>query len=96
MKEHEADWRIGFFLDGEGRVRDRALFKLAIDSKLRGCDLVKIKTGALVAGPGLRTRSIVIQQKTGRPVQFEIAPDARASLLETGRNGGRFCFSQSC
>ena len=74
-------WAIRFFLDREGRLRDRALFDLAIDSKLRGCDLVKIKIGDLVAGPEIRTRAIVIQQKTGRPVQFELMTDARASLL---------------
>ncbi|MER8824414.1 hypothetical protein NKI56_25165 [Mesorhizobium sp. M0622] len=45
------------------------MFDLAIDSKLRGCDLVKIKIGSLVVGPEIRTRAIVIQQKTGRPVQ---------------------------
>lgn len=38
-------WSIRFFLDREGRMRDRALFDLAIDSKLRGCDLVKIRIG---------------------------------------------------
>src|SRR3954465_4242688 len=65
-------WAIRFFLDREGRVRDRALFDLAIDSKLRGCDLVKIKIGALVVGPDVRTRAIVVQQKTGRPVQFQL------------------------
>ena len=43
-------WAIRFFLDREGRMRDRALFDLAIDSKLRGCDLVKIKIGTLVTG----------------------------------------------
>ena len=43
-------WAIRFFLDREGRFRDRALFDLAIDSKLRGCDLVKIKIGSLVIG----------------------------------------------
>lgn len=74
-------WAIRFFLDREGRVRDRALFDLAIDSKLRGCDLVKIKTGDLVTGPEIRTRAIVVQQKTGRPVQFELTGDLRASLL---------------
>jgi site-specific recombinase XerC len=62
-------------------MRDRALFDLAIDSKLRGCDLVKIKIDTLVSGPMIRTRSMVIQQKTGRPVQFEITADARSSLL---------------
>ena len=82
-------WAIRFFLDREGRTRDRALFDLAIDSKLRGCDLVKIKIGTLVAGPQIRARSMVIQQKTGRPVQFEITADARASLLAwLERRGG--------
>jgi site-specific recombinase XerC len=74
-------WAIRFFLDREARLRDRALFDLAIDSKLRGCDLVKIKIGTLVAGTEIRTRAMVIQQKTGRPVQFELMADARASLL---------------
>lgn len=82
-------WAIRFFLDREGRLRDRALFDLAIDSKLRGCDLVKIKIGDLVVGPDIRTRAIVVQQKTGRPVQFELMTDARASLLAwLQRRGG--------
>ncbi|CAM5276561.1 tyrosine-type recombinase/integrase [Mesorhizobium sp. CC13] len=82
-------WLIRFFLDREGRMRDRALFDLAIDSKLRGCDLVKMKIGSLVAGPAIRARSMVIQQKTGRPVQFEITADTRASLLAwLERRGG--------
>ena len=82
-------WAIRFFLDREGRMRDRALFDLAIDSKLRGCDLVKIKIGTLVTGQEIRTRSMVIQQKTGRPVQFEITADVRASLLAwLERRGG--------
>lgn len=70
-------------------MRDRALFDLAIDSKLRGCDLVKIKIGTLVVGPEIRTRATVVQQKTGRPVQFELMTDARASLLAwLERRGG--------
>jgi integrase len=82
-------WLIRFFLDREGRMRDRALFDLAIDSKLRGCDLVKMKIGSLVSGPVIRNRSMVIQQKTGRPVQFEITADTRASLLSwLERRGG--------
>lgn len=44
-------WAVRSFLDREGRLRDRALFDLAIDSKLRGCDLVKIKIGDIVSGP---------------------------------------------
>ena len=82
-------WAIRFFLDREERLRDRALFDLAIDSKLRGCDLVKIKIGTLVTGPEIRTRAMVIQQKTGRPEQFEITADVRASLLAwLERRGG--------
>ena len=82
-------WAIRFFLDREERLRDRALFDLAIDSKLRGCDLVRIKIGTLVTGPEIRTRAMVIQQKTGRPVQFEITADVRASLLAwLERRGG--------
>lgn len=74
-------WAVRFFLDREGRLRDRALFDLAIDSKLRGCDLVKITIADLVSGPDIRARAIVIQQKTGKPVQFELTADVRASLL---------------
>nr|WP_249116649.1 hypothetical protein [Ciceribacter sp. L1K23] len=55
-------WAVCFFLDREGRMRDRALFDLAIDSKLRGCDLVKLKIGALVTGHNIRTRVTVVQQ----------------------------------
>lgn len=82
-------WAVRFFLDREGRLRDRALFDLAIDSKLRGCDLVKIKIGDIVSGADIRTRAIVIQQKTGKPVQFEMTADVRASLLTwLERRGG--------
>ncbi|HWV21370.1 MAG TPA: hypothetical protein VN036_10105 [Devosia sp.] len=62
-------WSIRFFLDREGRMRDRALCDFAIDSRLRGCDLVKI--GTLATGPAIRTEPMVIQQKAGRSVQFE-------------------------
>lgn len=82
-------WAIRFFLDCEGCIRDRDLFDLAIDSKLRGCDLLKIKIGDLVTGSEIRTRAIVVQQKTGRPVQFELTADVRASLLAwLERRGG--------
>ena len=81
-------WAIRFFLDHGGRLRDRALFDLAIDSKLRGCDLVKIRLGTIVAGHEIRTRAMVMQQKTGRPVQFELTSDVRASLLSWLRHRG--------
>lgn len=82
-------WAIRFWLDREQRTRDRALFDLAIDSKLRGCDIVKMKIGDLVSGGRIRSRSIVIQQKTGRPVQFELLELARSSILAwLERRGG--------
>ena len=74
-------WAIRFFLEHEGRLRDRALFDLAIDSKLRGCDVVAITIGDLVSGGQIRHRATVIQRKTGRPVQFELLEPARSSLL---------------
>ncbi|GAA0465320.1 site-specific integrase [Parasphingorhabdus litoris] len=74
-------WAIQFFLDLEKRIRDRALFDVAIDSKLRGCDLVELKIGDLVKGPEIRKRAAITQRKMGRPVQFEIALDARGSLF---------------
>ena len=82
-------WAIRFFLDQHRRMRDRALFDLATDSKLRGCDVVKVRIGDLVLGGQIRARAIVIQAKTGRPVQFELMSDARASLLAwLERRGG--------
>jgi integrase len=74
-------WAIRFFLDEHRRLRDRALFDLAIDSKLRGCDIVKMKIGDIVVGGALRTRATVVQQKTHRPVQFELMTEARKTLL---------------
>jgi integrase len=73
-------WAIRFWLDREHRLRDRAMFDLAIDSKLRGCDVVKVKIGDLVSGGRVRSRAIVIQQKTGRPVQFELLEPSRVSI----------------
>ena len=82
-------------------MRDKALFDLAIDSKLRGCDQVKINIGDVVAGGDIRSRAIVIQQKTNRPVQFEMTSDLRGTLSSwLERRGGlaseylfRYCQS---
>jgi integrase len=74
-------WAIRFWLDHERRLRDRALFDLAIDSKLRGCDVVKVRIGDLISGGRVRARASVVQQKTGRPVQFELIESARTSIL---------------
>lgn len=82
-------WAIRFWLDRERRLRDRALFDLAIDSKLRGCDVVKVRIGDIVTGGFVRNRAIVIQQKTSKPVQFELREPARTSILAwLERRGG--------
>ena len=80
LKQKEV-WAIRFWLKQEGRLRDRALFDLAIDSKLRGCDLVRIRIGDLVTGDAIRERALVIRRKTSRPVQFEMLQPARSAPL---------------
>lgn len=92
-------WAIRFFLDRERRVRDRALFDLAIDSKLRGCDLVKIRIRDVVAGPDIRTRlsssnrrrgdrSSSRSQATSEPVFWLGLNDVRARLRTTHFRAG--------
>ena len=82
-------WAIRFFLDREKRLRDRALFDLAIDSKLRRCDLVKITIGDVVAGVEVRNRATRDSTKAGQPVQVELISDVRASLaVWLERRGG--------
>jgi Phage integrase family len=63
------------------RVRELALFNLAIDSKLRGCDLVKLRVSDVAQGNHIMPRAIVMQQKTQRPVQFELSEQTRDSTL---------------
>ncbi|EAU39866.1 phage integrase family protein [Fulvimarina pelagi HTCC2506] len=74
-------WAIRFWLDRVQRIRDRAIFDLAIDSKLRECVVVEVKIGDLTSGDRIRTRAIVVQRKTKRPAQFELLEPARSSLL---------------
>jgi len=62
------------------RARDLALFDLAIDSKLRACDLVKLQVRDLCHGDRVAPRAIVMQQKTQRPVQFEITEQTREAI----------------
>ena len=75
-------WTIRVRLQIEGRRRDLAMFNLAIDSKLRGCDLVRLRIDDVFAGGGVRDRATVIQKKTGRPVQFEVTEQTRAAVGE--------------
>jgi integrase len=88
LKQKEV-WAIRFWLDQEGRFRDRALFDLAIDSKLRGCDLVRVRVDDPVRGNAIRDRATIVPRKTGRPVQFEILEPARSTQLTwLERRGG--------
>lgn len=73
-------WAIRIRLELFQRVRDLALFNLAIDSKLRGCDLIKLKVRDISHGNQITARAIVMQQKTGLPVHFEITEQTRNSL----------------
>lgn len=75
-------WGIRIRLELEGKTRDLALFNLALDSKLRGCDLVKLKVADVTCGRSILSRAHVVQQKTGTPVQFEITSGTRAAVAD--------------
>lgn len=75
-------WAIRIRLELSHRVRDLALFNFASDSKLRACDLVKLKVRDISHGDRIAPRAIVMQQKTGRPVQFEITEQTRKSVAD--------------
>ena len=75
-------WTIRVQLQLEQHRRDLALFNLAIDSKLRGCDLVQLQVKDVSVGGRVRERATVIQRKTGRPVQFEITEQTRAAIRD--------------
>lgn len=70
-------WSIRIRLELSKRIRDLALFNLAIDSKLRGCDLVKLRVRDISHGSQITARAIITQQKTGLPVHFEITEQTR-------------------
>ena len=73
-------WAIRFHLEMANKVRELALFNLAIDSKLRGCDLVKLRVKDVSHGKMILKRAMIMQQKTQRPVQFEITEHTRTAL----------------
>src|ERR1700730_11965954 len=90
-------WYIRTKLQIEGRVRDLAMFNLAIDSKLRGCDVVAIRVGDVAAGGYTADRATVRQKKTGRRVRFEMSEQTRQAvddyLKATGKKPGEFLFT---
>ena len=73
-------WAIRVRLQLNHRVRDLALFNLAIDSKLRACDLLGLHVADVAHGDKIGRRAIVMQRKTRRPVQFEITEMTRESV----------------
>src|ERR1700736_2439431 len=90
-------WSIRTKLQIEGRARDLAMFNLAIDSKLRGCDVVAIRVEDIAAGGYTADRATVRQKKTGRPVRFELSEQTRQAvddfLKATGKRPGEFLFT---
>lgn len=89
-------WAIRARLELAGNLRDLALFNVAIDSKLRGCDLVKLAVTDLVRDDRVRERVSVIQSKTKRPVQFELSDNTRDTIFAWIKSpemiGCRFMF----
>jgi len=90
-------WSIRTKLQIEGRVRDLAMFNLAIDSKLRGCDVVAIKVEDVAASGYTADRATVRQEKTGRPVRFELSDQTRQAVDEylkvANKRPGDFLFT---
>ena len=78
-------WAIRTRLQHDRRVRDLAMFNLTIDSKLRGCDLVRLRTDDVVLGGTVRLRTSITQQKTGQPVPFELTDSTREAQETAGR-----------
>lgn len=89
-------WGIRIRLQLSKQTRNLALFNLAIDSKLRGCDLVSLRVGDIAQGSSVLNRAIVMQRKTLRPVQFEITEQTRTSVANWIRqahlNGYQYLF----
>jgi len=73
-------WAVRIRLENEGRHRDLALFNLAIDSKLRASDLLKLRVSDVATDGRAHSRAMVAQQKTRRPVRFEITERTRRSI----------------
>jgi len=75
-------WAIRIRLQIDNRHRELALFNLAVDSKLRACDLLNLRVSDVSVGGHVGSRAMIMQQKTQRPVQFEITARTRETLTE--------------
>lgn len=74
----EEVWSIRTRLDLANNLRELTMFNLALDCKLRACDFIKLKVSDIAHGKNIQSRAMLIQQKTGTPVQFEITKKTRA------------------
>jgi len=83
-------WSIRTKLQVEGRMRDLALFNIAIDSKLRGCDVVALKVDDVAPSGYAADRASVRQKKTGRPVKFELTEATRQAIDDYLRATGKW------
>jgi integrase len=81
-------WSIRMKLQNEGRLRDLALFNLGLDSKLRACDLLNLRVADVSNGETVNNRATVLQQKTGRPVRFEITRKSRKAATDWIEHAG--------
>ncbi len=75
-------WAIRVRLQIDEKHRDLALFNLAIDSKRRACDLLKVRVSDISQGNRVASRAMVMQQKTGQSVQFEITEQTRQAVSD--------------
>ena len=75
-------WAIRIRLELADHKRDLALFNLALDSKLRGCDLLSLRVSDLLTGNEIRARAKIIQSKTGNAVQFEVTKRTREAVMD--------------
>jgi integrase len=90
-------WAIQTKLQIDQRMRDLAMFNMAIDSKLRGCDVVALKVEDVAPNGYSVDRATVRQKKTGRPVRFELTEQTRqavdAHIRTAGKKPGEFLFT---
>jgi integrase len=90
-------WSIRSKLQLEGRTRDLAMFNLAIDSKLRGCDVVTLKVEDVAPNGYAADRATIRQKKTGQPVRFELTEQTRQTiddyLRAAAKRSGEFLFT---
>ena len=92
-------WAIRTMLQNERNRRELAMFNLAIDSKLRGCDVVATRVDDVAPNGYATDRATVRQKKTGRPVRFELTEHTRQAIDDylkvSGKKPGEFLFTSS-